>query len=194
MKSAGEALDLSPDSVPELEAPEAQGAATASIVDRLFREHTRRVQRFMSFRLRDREDGQEASQEVFLKLWRQETEGHLRQDARSYMYSATRSTVIDLERNRASRGADRQDEADCDALPAAVPGEEDVLHWRRAMRHFVTILKAVPEPTRQAFLLHYFSDMNYDQIAAKLGTSRRSVERHVARALSHCRRHMREYL
>ena len=194
MKPAGEALDLSSEDIAELEGPETQSAAAPSIVDRLFREHAKRVQRFMGFRLRDREDGQEASQEVFLKLWRHETRGNLREDARSYMYSATRSAVIDLERSRASRGADGQEAADCDAFGDATPAQEEILHWRRAMQSFVSIVMDLPELTKQAFLLHYFSDLNYDQIAAKLHVSRRSVERHVARAMAHCRKRMRDYL
>ncbi len=148
----------------------------------------------MSFRLRDREDGEEASQEMFLKLWRQETQGNLREDAVSYMFSAARTAIVDTERHRKSRPQDQHDEGDFDALPAAEPDQDEGLHWRRAMVRLAEIVSSLPEATKQAFLLYYFSQMNYDDIAAELGVSRRTVERHVARAFAHCRTRMKDYL
>lgn len=166
-----------------------------SIVASLFRQHARRIQLFMGFRLRNPEDGQEAAQEVFLKVWRRETEGVLKEDATSYLFAATRTAIIDTERARSSRGHDRHDPgADMELVPAVEPEQEEALHWRRAMEHFVHVIEDLPEISRKAFLLHYFEDMNYDRIAAELGVSRRTVERHIARAMTHCRVRMRNFL
>jgi RNA polymerase sigma factor (sigma-70 family) len=183
------------DSSPEIAASQSQNGKPGSIVASLFRQHARRVQHFMGFRLWSSEDGQEASQEVFLKLWKREAEGGLREDATSYLFSATQTAIIDTERARASRGHGLQASAEhLDILPAAEPDQDEALHWRRAMSHLVNVVEGLPELARKAFLLHYFADMSYDQIAAELGVNRRTVERHIARATSHCRARMRNYL
>ncbi len=194
MKLTGKALDLVVDAAPDFESPGSRSSPAATIVGGLFRQHAKRVQQFMSFRLRDREDGQEASQEMFLKLWRQETQGNLREDAVSYMFSAARTAIVDTERHRKSRAQDQQEEGDFDAVAAVEADQDEALHWRRAMGRLAEIVKSLPEVTRKAFLLHYFNEMNYDQIAEELGVSRRTVERHVARAFAHCRTRMKDYL
>jgi RNA polymerase sigma-19 factor, ECF subfamily len=174
--------------------PAASPRGKTSIVDALFRQHARRVQHFMGFRLRSSEDGRDAAQDVFLKVWRREVEGGLRNEATSYLYSATRTSIIDAERQRTSRGHGLQEEAEIDALAAAAPEQDEALHWRKAMEHFVHVIEVLPNLTKQAFVLHYFNGMNYDEIAAELGANRRTIERHVARAMSHCRLRMRDYL
>src|SRR5258708_1401516 len=54
----------------ELAADEPRGASKPSIVVGLFKTHARRVQSFLSFRLRDSAEGEDPTQDVFLKLSR----------------------------------------------------------------------------------------------------------------------------
>jgi RNA polymerase sigma-70 factor (ECF subfamily) len=166
----------------------------ASIVVGLFKTHARRVQNFLAFRLRDSAEAQDVTQEVFLKLWRREREGALRDEATNYMYSATRSAAIDSDRHRAHVNRDRADDVDTDAIAGSRPDAEEVLHWRKAMARFVDSVRSLPEATRKVFVLFHFKGLGYDEIAAELGCSRRTVERHVAAGLAHCREHMKDYL
>lgn len=194
MKKAAEALHLAAEDGDVLEPVHLPVAGHSSTVVGLFKEHARRVQRFLSFRLRNAEDGREATQEVFLRLWRHEQSGSLREAATNYMYSATQSIAADVMRHRGRRPVDRLTDESPDAIAAPAPSQEDVIYWRRAMARFIAILKTLPETTRQVVVLHHVKDMNYDEIAAELGISRRTVERHIARAVSHCRARMRDYL
>jgi RNA polymerase sigma-70 factor (ECF subfamily) len=164
-----------------------------SIVVDLFKAHARRVQNFLAFRLRDPVEAQDVAQDVFLKLWRHESEGRLRDEATNYMYSATQSAAIDSDRHREFLGRDRSD-ADVEAVPTTSPSAEDVLHWRRGMAVFVDSVKSLPEATKKVFVLFHFKGLSYDEIAADLGCSRRTVERHVAAGLAHCREQMKDYL
>lgn len=166
-----------------------------SLVAGLFRTHSRRMRNLMGFRLRSPEDGEEAAQEVFLKFWRMELKGSLQEEARSYLFSAAYTAIIDTERSRASRGHDlRVPAEDLDVLPAAEPDPEEALHWRRAVHHLVAVLDDLPELSRRVFALYYFADMNCNQVAAELGVTRRTVERHLSRSLHHCRASMSNYL
>jgi RNA polymerase sigma factor (sigma-70 family) len=194
VKKAAEALDLTAEEAADLELPSSSPGSDPPIVVRLFKTHARRVQRFLSFRLRDSEDGHEATQEVFLRLWRHEQAGTLRAKATNYMYSATQSIAADVERHRARHPAEQHSDDDLDTFATAAPDQDDVIYWRRAMARFVDILKTLPETTRQVLMLYHLKEMDYDEIAAELGISHRTVERHMARAVSHCRARMRDYL
>src|SRR5258708_9526098 len=129
----------------ELAADEPRGASKPSIVVGLFKTHARRVQSFLSFRLRDSAEGEDAAQDVFLKLWRQERQRTLRDEATNYMYAATQSAIIDIERHRAYVGRDRLPDVDVDEVVPAQPGAEDALHWRNAFVRFVNSVKALPD-------------------------------------------------
>lgn len=166
----------------------------SSVVVGLFRNHARRVQNFLAFRLRDATEAQDVAQDVFLKLWRQEARGTLRDEATNYMYSATQSAAIDSDRHRAYVGRDRNNDVDVDAVVQAQPSAEDVLHWRKGMARFVDSVKSLPEATKKVFVLFHFKGLGYDEIAAELGCSRRTVERHIAAGLAHCREQMKDYL
>jgi RNA polymerase sigma factor (sigma-70 family) len=167
--------------------------ATSIVVD-LFRAHAKRVQNFLTFRLRDATEAQDVAQDVFLKLWRQESQGTLRNEATNYMYSATQSAAIDSDRHRAYVSRDRVNDVDVEAIAQTEPDAEEVLHWRKGMAVFVDSVKSLPEATKKVFVLFHFKGLGYDEIAAELGCSRRTVERHIAAGLTHCRRQMKDYL
>lgn len=169
-------------------------APERSIVTGLFRSHARRVQNFLTYRLRDSAEAQDVAQEVFLKLWRQESRGALRGEATNYMYAATQSAAIDSDRHRTYVTRDRADGVETDAIANAQPLAEEVLHWRRAMGALVDSVKSLPGTTKTAFVLFHFKGLGYDEIATELGCSRRTVERHIAAGLAHCRERMKDYL
>ena len=173
---------------------ERHGAPKASIVVGLFKAHSRRVQNFLSFRLRDGTEAQDATQDVFLKLWRQERQGALRDEATNYMYSATQSVVIDAKRHRDYVERDRARDVEVDSVVQAHPPAEDVLHWRKAFARLVDSVKSLPGTTQKVFVLYHFKGMGYDEIARELGVSRRTVERHIAAGLVHCREQLKDYL
>ncbi len=178
----------------DLLADEESRPPNASIVVGLFKTHAKRVQSFLAFRLRDSTEAQDATQDVFLKLWRQERQATLRDEATNYMYSATQSAIIDTERHRAYVGRERAPDVDVDDVVPAQPGVDEVLHWRKAFARFVDSVKALPETTRKVFVLYHFKGMGYDEIGRELGVSRRTVERHIAAGLTHCREELKDYL
>jgi RNA polymerase sigma factor (sigma-70 family) len=165
-----------------------------TIVGELFNGHAKRVRRFLGFRLRNHEDAQDATQDIFLRLWKYERQGTLRDEARNYMLSATHSVAIDVERHRAHIGQEHSADAEPDSIARPGPSQDDILHWRKAMEAFVDIINVLPEVTRDVFVLYHFQNMGYDEVAKHLGVSRRTVERHLATALALCRKDMERYL
>ena len=168
--------------------------AERTIVGGLFSKHAKRIRRFLSYRLRNDADAQDAAQDVFLRLWRHERQGTLREEATSYMFSATHSVAVDVERRRSLVGKELDAEADPDAVLKDHPTQDDVAHWRGAMAVFVESLKTLPDKPREALVLYHFRNLGFDEVAAHMGVSRRTVERYLTQALIHCRKDLERFL
>ncbi|WP_081944640.1 RNA polymerase sigma factor [Sphingopyxis sp. MWB1] len=74
----------------------------------------------------------------------------------------------------------------CDA-PVA-PEQERRIESIDLRRAFRPVLLAMPARTRRIFLMHRLRGMTYAEIAAELGLSAKTVEKHMGRALARCRK------
>ncbi len=172
----------------------APGPDAPGTVARLFKEHARRVGRLLSRHLRNPDDAADASQDLFLKLWRRERSGQLRDEATAYMNSAAITIAIDLERRRRSRAGDRILEIPVEDLRHDAASNDEALHWRQGVQALIESLEQLPTLTQQVFLLYHFEGLSHAAIRLRLAISLRSVERHMARALVHCRNGVKDYL
>ena len=177
-----------------VEDPPAAGESSMSIVGSLFKGQAKKVRHFLTFRLRSADDAEDATQDVFLKLWRHEKTGTLREEATAYMFSAAYSVATDLERHRARHDHEPLGDLDTDQVAEERPAIEEQRHWRDALAHLVSTLKELPEGHRKAFVLHHFKGLNYNQVAKKLGVSCRTIERHMVEAHKELEIRMKDYL
>ena len=177
-----------------LAANDAPAEAPRSIVGGLFRSQVRKVRNFLTFRLKSADDAEDAAQEVFLKLWRHERQGTLREEATAYMFSAAYSVATDVERHRMRHEHERLDESDADSIAQERPALEDERHWRDAVLRLVSELKQLPDLQRRMFVLHHFKGLNYAQIAKRVGVATRTVERHMVQAHATLEARMKDYL
>ncbi len=53
------------------------------------------------------------------------------------------------------------------------------------------VVLGIPQPYRDVFILSRFTAMGYEQIAAHLGISQKTVKRRMTKALEHCARQLR---
>ncbi len=148
----------------------------------------------LSRHLRNPDDAADASQDLFLKLWRREQAGQLRGEATAYMNSAAVTIAIDLERRRRSRAEDRVLEVRLEDLQHESASNDETLHWREGVQALIASLAELPPITQQVFLLYHFDGLSHAAVSGRLAISIRSVERHMARALVHCRNGLKDYL
>jgi len=167
-------------------------AVPTTTVAALYKMQSSKVRRYLGFRLGNTEDGADAAQDVFLKLWRHECRGALRAEARSYLFEATQSAIIDIQRRRAVRGYGCES-VDPESIAAARAAPDDEMFWRQAITHFVNSVKALPHLTGEVFLLS-LEGMASVQIARVLKISQRTAERHLMRAKANLRECMEDYL
>lgn len=158
----------------------------AKVAD-IFSRHSSDLRNFLGRYLRSSSDVEDCIQEAFLKLWRQETKGLLREDARGYLFTTALNVVRDFWRKESSRKTLNHVQMSEDLVELRSDDSEKVLVDREGIRLIEAKLATLKPSTRRVFLLHHVENLDFDQIAQKLGVSVRTVEREMARSLEHLR-------
>ncbi|UCF77682.1 MAG: sigma-70 family RNA polymerase sigma factor [Candidatus Eiseniibacteriota bacterium] len=159
------------------------------LFEEFLKEHADRVFSYALYLLRNREDAEDVTQEVFAKLWQHwpRTTSTARV---AFTMRAARNQCIDLLRRRKTSGDHMRapEWLDLDSVPAARSPELDPeLHAELTETQEVVLsaLEALPERTRSMLLMHYFQGLKHETIGEILDvtTSTVKVTMHRGRAL-----------
>ncbi|KAB0501730.1 RNA polymerase sigma factor [Pseudomonas moorei] len=128
-------------------------------------------------------------QDLFLRFWRRPLVQV--EELGTYLLRCAGNIAIDHLRSeatrvRASEGlmAEPSDGVDSEPQAALEAGND--------LRHVEAALRALPERTRQIFLLNRIHGRKYAEIAKAMGLSQSAVEKHMMRALEACKASLRE--
>ncbi|WP_019643472.1 RNA polymerase sigma factor [Novispirillum itersonii] len=106
---------------------------------------------------------------------------------RAYLYRVAGNIALDHLRAE-SREARRHLPAEAlDGQPSDHPGADAVAEQRQRLARLNAAINDLPERCRAVFLLHKIDGLSHAEIARRLGISRSAVEKHIIRALAHCR-------
>ena len=111
---------------------------------------------------------------------------------RAYLYRVAGNLAVDQLRRLSARenstfGLEPTEQIACPSPPpdmAAASREEFAI--------LAEAVRSLPEKCRVVFLLHRGHGLKMREIADRLGISEKTVEKHIARAIVHCRRRLRE--
>lgn len=144
--------------------------------------------RFFRARLGAGSDVEDLLQDLYLKVTQIDPGLEVR-DPRAFLYRLASNLLLDRRRSglrsAARDGAWRfiahteGDGADIDEAPSA----EAVVASRERLASLIKALETLPAKTSAIFRMHKFEDLSYAEIAARLGISRSSVEKHMMDAL-----------
>lgn len=156
-------------------------------VERLYVSEHRRLERIAARKVGPA-NAADVVQDVFAALWSRARE-HIAFTP-SYLSRATQYAAI--SQFRAERRRDDFFRTITDeqyAPPVALPNQ--VVAARQDLRKLDETIAALPERTRQVFLLNRLHHCSYDEIAVGLGLSYSTVEREIAKAILACRNCLR---
>jgi RNA polymerase sigma factor (sigma-70 family) len=161
------------------------GDARAREVERLFRDHNDSLIRFLTLRLRSRQEAREVAQEAYvrlLQLERTDVAGFLR----AYLFRIAGNLAIDRLRRRATESRLLEAELFPGLFERPAEPEAQAIEGER-VEQIRGFLRELPQPVREAFLLFRTEEMDQGSIARRLGVSDRMVRNHITRALMYCR-------
>lgn len=158
----------------------------------LYRQFAPAVFRFCRRAMPSREDAEDATSEVFLKV-----RGKLDQydDSRpfnAWLYRVAANQCWDLLRRRRVRQDLETGDIETMPLEHPDPGQLERLLVERSATQVRKGLEQLPNRTRMALTLRYYADMSYDEIAETLGVRRAFVGVLLLRARHQLRRVLEE--
>ncbi|MEE8611575.1 MAG: sigma-70 family RNA polymerase sigma factor [Sphingomonas aquatilis] len=153
------------------------------------------VLRFLTARLGEPALAEDAMQELWLRLESGAT-GPIA-NPRAYLYRAAQNVALDMIRTRRRRvvrdGAWAVERGDAGDEPVdPTPGADQQIVEREETARLAAAIAALPEAAGRAFRMHKFDGLSHAEIAARLGISRSGVEKHIAVAMVHLRRALKD--
>lgn len=116
--------------------------------------------------LEDVSDAQDAVQDVFIKLWNTQDKLDGVKNPEAYSYTLIKNTCIDrLRRARKTVQPGELEERSGDDPP------DKELSDKEALRKALACIDELPEKQREIVRLRIFEELEYDEIAEKLGIS-----------------------
>jgi len=154
-------------------------------VDQLFRTHHSWLNIWLRQRVGCHEHAADLAQDTFLRLLRSRPIRPLK-EPRAYLSSIARGLMIDQYRRRRLEQAYLESLA---SLPVEqAPSEEQRLLILDTLERLDAVLGQLKPRARDAFLLVQLDGLTLPQTAERLGVSRATVERDLAKAFAACYR------
>ena len=165
-----------PGSTETTEAVARARAGDAEAWGQIYREMGPAIFRFCRRALPTREDAEDATMEIFSKLW----EGKLSQydETRSFsawLYRVAANHCWDILRRRKIRQDKETEDVETIPLEHPDPSQLERLIEQKTSEEVRHALQKLGARARMALVLRYYSDMSYDEIADALGVRRAFV-------------------
>ncbi|PYB81871.1 RNA polymerase subunit sigma-24 [Pseudomonas sp. LB-090624] len=164
--------------------PDADNAGGRARFVQVFQAQRARMEALVSRRVGCRATASDLVQELFLRFWRRPEVQVEALD--TYLLRCAGNLAIDHLRSQGSR--ERVAEA---ALPvdeaAMALAPDQAVEVDHDLQRIEAALRALPERTRQIFLLNRVHGCKYGEIAKAMQLSQSAVEKHMMRALEACK-------
>lgn len=157
----------------------------------IFRAYHAEAVRFATRLVGGRENGEEVVQDAWLSLAVRGGATPI-EHPKTYFFTATRNAAIAFTARTNREWSHR---VDFDAVPEADLADDTLGRYEQAhqLAKLAVFLNELPPACRQAFILNKLEGYTHPEVAEKLGISVSMVEKHVVRALLHCRALMRAH-
>ncbi len=141
----------------------------------LYRQYAAPIFRFCRRALPSREDAEDATTEIFLKVREKLDQYDPSRPFSAWLYKVATNHCWDILRRRRVR--QDLETADVEDLPLEHPdpGQLERLVTERTSREVRQALASLPARARMALVLRYYAEMSYDEIAEALGVRRAFV-------------------
>ena len=150
----------------------------------LYHEYNETLVRYLTIRLRSRQDAVEVAQEAYIRLIRRDNLDDI-DCFQSFLFRTATNISIDLQRQRARQAQNFMKSkmlfGDSDHITPerALTGRQTLLELRKALDN-------LPPKCKEAFMLYKFKNLSHAEISEKMGLSVSSIRKYIARGLAFC--------
>src|SRR5271167_419611 len=141
----------------------------------LYREYAPAMFRFCRRALPTREDAEDATMEIFMKLRDKLVQYDETRSFSAWLYKVAANHCWDLLRRRKIRQDKETEDVETVPLEHPDPNQLDKLIEQKTSEEVRHALQKLGARARMALVLRYYSDMSYDEIADELGVRRAFV-------------------
>lgn len=149
--------------------------------EKIFKKYSERIYYFSYRYLKNKEESEEITQEVFVRLWNRRFDLKPELSFNSYLFMITKNAVIDLLRKRNKETSINESYHNFDNDIEGQP--DNSLEYNELNNIVKKSVEELPFKRRQIFLMSREKGLTYKQIALKLNISIKTVESHMRLAL-----------
>jgi RNA polymerase sigma-70 factor, ECF subfamily len=165
----------SPGIVEPTEAIARARAGDAQAWGELYHDYAPAIFRFCRRALPTREDAEDATMEIFMKLRGKLNQYDSSRPFSSWLYKVSANHCWDILRRRRNRQDKETEDSDTVPLEHPDPSQLDRLIEQRSSTEVRKALANLGKRARLALVMRYYSEMSYDEIADALGVRRAFV-------------------
>jgi RNA polymerase sigma-70 factor (ECF subfamily) len=157
-----------------------------ALVHDLQRSEEGRLRRFFMRRFRNSAEAADATQETFLRMLLA-PQTTVIENPQAYLFQVAKSVArVTSARLTADANLFLPEVAGLNQAEDA-PGQERIVHGRQSLLMLAKAIEKLPNRCQEVFILSRLHGLSNGEIANLLGISRNMVEKHIIKALIHCR-------
>src|SRR5215472_6875124 len=150
-------------------------AGDAEAWGELYREYAPAIFRFCRRAMPTREDAEDATMEIFMKLRGKLSQYDTTRSFTAWLYKVAANHCWDILRRRKIRQDKETEDVESIPLEHPEPSQLEKLIEQRSGEEVRKALEKMGARARMALVMRYYSDMSYDEIADALGVRRAFV-------------------
>lgn len=158
-------------------------------VENLYIRHHAALRRFLTRMLRCEETAADVAQAAYLRILRFAPRRAV-DNSRAYLFQVAANAARDHLAREATRQRTLDGDTALERYSCAGPDAEATTLARERLNLLAGAVNELPPRCREVFLMSRLDGLRHGEIAERLGISRNMVEKHIIKALRHCRRHV----
>lgn len=148
-----------------------------------------KIYRFIYLKVDSQETAEDLCSEVFLRTWKQFSNGNKIINIQAFLYQIARNIIADHYRSKQQRVTISIEETEGQFLDPADPPQEQVSQSLE-MERVRKALQALSDDYQDLIIWRYIDDLSISEIAQISGKSQESVRVGIHRALKNLKKHL----
>jgi RNA polymerase sigma-70 factor (ECF subfamily) len=160
-------------------------------LNQIFR-HRTALHRYLRRLTSGAEDVEDLVQETYVRVyaWRDHQEI---ESPRALLFRIAHNTAVERARRKSVQATDTVEDLEGLSVYSSEAPPDEQIDSRRRFESFCAAVDRLPPLCRRAFVLRKVYRLSHEEIAAVLGVSHSTIEKHVAKGLLRCRDYMRDH-